>query len=365
MDFESYVKNEMPDHGDMGYYSYRNIFNRKDLDNKYPSIYMISTNRSAGKTTSALEISLDLYRRYGLQTCLLYRYGYELSACGSIYTDVLSLYPQYGEEMTTKAMANGLFYQMVLDGEVFGYAVALNKPDQLKKYSPLFTKCYLCIFDEYQLETGQYLPDEFGKLQSIIFTIARGGGEQSRELKILMLGNNVSLMNPYFIKYSIHKRLMNDTKFLRGHGWIAEFGFNESSSKAIQENPLYKAFADADTTYTEYATQSVYLYDTKQFIESYSGRSIYLFTIKYDGKFYGVRDCSDGGFIYISKKPDMNYPTIITFNANDHDQITMLINRKDYLWKNIRDAFNKGYLRFDDAETKNMIFEILGIDLYK
>ena len=61
----------------------------------------------------------------------------------------------------------------------------------------------------------------------------------------------------------------------------------------------------------------------------------------------------------------MTYPTIIAFNANDHDQITMLINRKDYLWKNIRDAFNKGYLRFDDAETKNMIFEILGIDLYK
>ena len=52
-------------------------------------------------------------------------------------------------------------------------------------------------------------------------------------------------------------------------------------------------------------------------------------------------------------------------SASDHSQNTIMLNHYSYLWKNVRDAFNNGYLRFDDMKAKSAIFDILSVDLYK
>jgi len=345
------------------YYNPSKVLNMKDLDGDEPSIYIITTNRSAGKTTSFLKKSLDDFTKNGSKLVLFYRYAYELNSCADIFKDVLKLYPEYGITMTSLAHAKGLFYEIFLDKVSFGYALPLSNPDALKKYSPIFAEVNTIIFDEFQTETGKYLNKEMQKIQSIYLTIARGGGEQSRHVKLFMLGNMVSIMNPYFINFEIHKRLKINTNFMRGNGWVAEFGFNESASLAIKKNTFFKAFERDD--YMNYSTEKVYLHDADIFIEKPKGRAKYIFTLIHDGMSFGIREFFDEGVLYVSHKPDNSCKQVVAFKASDHNQNTIMLNHYSYLWKNIRDAFNNGYLRFDDIKAKSAIFDILSVDLYK
>ena len=347
----------------LDYYNPQKILSTLDLDKEEPAIYMISTNRSAGKTTAFLKLSLEHFQETKRKTILLYRYKYELNACADIFKDVLKLYPDYGIEMTSQSNAMGMFYELFLDGESYGYAIAMSNPDTMKKYSPIFSDVDFVIFDEFQTESGKYLPKETEKFQSIMLTIARGGGSQSRKIKVFMLSNLVSIMNPYYIQFGIHKRIKTDTKIMRGKGWVAEFGFNDSASKQIKQNGIAKAFSDSD--YIKYSTEKEYLKQTDSFIEQPKGKSKYLFTIVHDGIKIGVRDCFENGVMYCSKKYDKSCTNVVTFKASDHNQNTMMLSHYSYLWKNIKDAFMCGCLRFDDLQTKNAIFEILAVDMYK
>ena len=345
------------------YYTTTEVLSKKDLEKKEPAIILVTSNRSAGKTTAWLKEQLDDFKRNGRKAMLFYRQKYEVRACHQVYTGVLNLYPEYGEKMTSEARAEGLFYEMFLDGESFGYALPLNNPDQLKKYSPIFADVYYIIFDEFQTESGKYLKNEITNLQSILLTIARGGGEQSRPVKLVLLGNMVSLMNPYFIRFGIHKRLKAGTRFIRGNGWIAQFDFNESASNAIKSNGIYRAFSD--DPYMSYSTENVYLVDSDIFIERPKGRAKYICTIVHDNVRYGVREFYDEGVVYVSKKVDPDNKNLVTFKASNHTQNTIMLNHYSYLWKNIKEAYQGGFLRFDDIQAKNAIFDILAVDLYK
>jgi hypothetical protein len=345
------------------YYNPDKILRMRDLEGLKPAIYIISTNRSAGKTFSFLKKVLEDFKKDGKQFGLIYRHKYELNSSASLFDDVQRLYPELRGTITTVSYANGLFYELIMDEKTIGWSFSMNSPDALKKHSPKFSQIEQMIFDEYQTESGKYLDKEIEKFQSLYLTIARGGGRQSRHVNVYMLGNNVTLMNPYYIKFDIHKRLKTDTKFMRGNGWVAEFGFNESASQEIRSNAFYQAFKDEG--YMAYSTENVYLSDASIFVGKISGRSKYLFTILHESTLYGVREYYDKGILYISKQPDNSCKQVITFKASDHNANTMMLSHYSYLWKNIKDAYQKGWLRFDDIQTKNDIFDILGVDLFK
>lgn len=345
------------------YYNGQKLLNTKDLDNKEPAIYIITSNRSDGKTTYFLKYGLEQFKKHGKKTMHMFRRSYELNATNELYAGVLELYPDLGVEMKCIAHAKGLYYELFLDDESYGYSVSLANVDALKKYSAVFKDVDYIIFDEYQSEKGEYLTNEIARFQSVYVSVARGGGEQSRPVKVFLLGNRVTIMNPYYIQFGIHKRLKGDTRIMRGNGWVAEFNFNKSASDAIKANSFFSAFSDED--YMQYSTEDVYLQDSKAFIDKPKGRCKYIFTFVHNETYYGVREYFDSGILYISHKPDMTCKTIVAFKASDHNQNTMMISRYDYLVKNIKTAFSKGYLRFDDIKTKNATFDILAIDLFK
>jgi len=343
------------------YYSLEEIKKRKDLDKKKPTFYLISYNRSAGKTMAVLIECLQTVKKKR-KFILLYRCNYELSGCAMIFDDVLKIYPEYGKEIYAQPIARGLFYEIFLDKESVGFSLSLNNPDALKKYSPVFAEVDVILFDEFITESGKYVKNEIQNLQSILLTIARGGGKQSRDISVYMLANRVTIMNPYFIEFGIYNRLRDDTKFMRGHGWVAEFGYNESASEAIKENGISRAFK---TRYLQSMTESVYLHESEMFVDSVSGRSKYLCTILYDNKSYGIRDYYDKGILYITSKSDKSCTTILAFRASDHNQVTQMISHYSYTWQFIKESFQNGMLRFDNLKTKSIIFDILAIDLYK
>ena len=350
------------------YYTLDKIKKIKDLDGKKPSMFLISSNRSAGKTTAVLNEFIKCFLEDESQFAIIYRNQYEMSDAHNIFADILEReYPSF--TMFTKSCAKGLFYQLILnDGEserVCGFALGLFSVDKMKKYSPLFLHVERALFDEYQLENGRYLKNEPQKLMSLIISIARGGGSQSRNIDLYMLSNNISILNPYYISLGITQRLMDDTRFLRGHGWVLEQGYNASANKAVSENNIVRAFSESDSAFTEYMTaKNSYLINMSAFIKKQTGRSRYLCTIEYGDKKIGVREFFESGEIHCNEKVDPSAYYTFAFTPENHSQNTVMLKRSSFIFKTLEKAYDDAYLTFETVEIKNIIFLLLGIDLY-
>ena len=339
------------------YYDGTKLLSLTDLDGKQPEILMVTTNRTGGKTTYFGRLCVNKFKKGQGKFALLYRYNYELDDCADKFFKDLNTLFFSGSVMESKRKASGIFHELFLDGESCGYALSLNSADQLKKYSHLFSDVNRMIFDEFQSESNHYCSDEIKKFISIHTSIARGQGEQVRYVPIYMLSNTVSLINPYYVELGISNRLRDDTKFLRGHGFILEQGFIDSASIAQKESGFNKAFAK--NSYVAYSSECVYLNDNKAFIEKPNGIGHYLCTIKYNGTDFGVREFADSGFIYVDDRPDTSYKYKITVTTSDHEINYVMLKRNDMFLTNLRFYFEKGCFRFKDLRCKEAILKAL------
>lgn len=339
------------------YYDGTKLLSLTDLDGKQPEIIMVTTNRTGGKTTYFGRLCVNKFKKGQGKFALLYRYNYELDDCSDKFFKDLNTLFFPGSIMESKRKASGIFHELFLDGESCGYALSLNSADQLKKYSHLFSDVNRMIFDEFQSETNHYCNDEIKKFISIHTSVARGQGEQVRYVPVYMLSNPVSLINPYYVELGISNRLRDDTKFLRGHGYILEQGFIDSASVAQKESGFNKAFAK--NSYVAYSSECVYLNDNKAFIEKPNGIGRYLCTIKYNRTDFGVREFADSGFIYVDDRPDSSYKYKITVTTEDHEINYVMLKRNDMFLTNLRFYFEKGCFRFKDLRCKEAILKAL------
>lgn len=347
------------------YYDYSTILNTPDINGKKAGIYIITSNRSAGKTTGALKISLERYRERGEHTVLFFRDVSELKASRYIYDDVVSLYPELGGEITSEIILKDTVIQLMIDGDVFAHAVTIKKPDPVKKYSAIFHKTTLGIFDECFLESGCYIPNEVANFQSILLTVARGGGEQSRPIECLMLGNLVSNMNPYFIKMKIISRLdeIGSVGIIRGKGWVLHREYNESAARAVMDNPIVEAFGDS--SYSRYAVTNTELHNSSAFITRFpKAKNHYLATLAISGRYFCLRDFYTQGFLYIGSQYEKKCNRVLVLNNDEHDIERILITRQNVVYRFAKDAYLSGMVRFEDLEAKEAFFDFLSIDPY-
>ena len=237
------------------YYDGTKLLSMNDITGKKPEIYMVTTNRTGGKTTYFGRLVVNRFLDKGEKFGLIYRYNYELDdVVDKFYKDIHSLFfPMHS--MESKRRASGIFHELFIDGKSCGYALSLNSADQIKKYSHLFSDIQRMIFDEFQSETNHYCSDEIRKLLSIHTSVARGQGEQVRYVPVYMIANPVSLINPYYTTLGISARLKDDTKFLRGDGFVLEQGFIESASQQQKESGFNRAFAKNE--YVAYSSECV------------------------------------------------------------------------------------------------------------
>lgn len=328
-----------------------------DLNGKKPEIYIVTTNRTGGKTTYFSRLLVNRWKDSGEKFGLFYRYNYELDDCAEkFFKDIRGLFfPDF--EMTSKRRAKGIFHELYINEKSCGYAIALNSADAIKKYSHLFSDIKRILFDEFQSETNHYCKDEVKKFLSVHTSIARGQGEQYRYVPVFMCGNPVSILNPYYITLDIAQRLQSDTKFLRGDGFVLEQGFNEGASKAQKESAFNRAFSK--DSYIGYSAESIYLNDNKAFVDKPKGRGRYLATIKYEGTEYAVREYCEEGIIYVDNKPDSTHPYKIVVTTDDHQINYIMLKRNDFFLSSMRFYFEKGCMRFKDLKCKEAIIKAL------
>ena len=336
-----------------GYYDGTKLLSLKDLNGADPEIYMCTTNRTGGKTTYFNRLVVNKFLKGQGKFGLLYRYNYELdNIADKFFKDINALFfPD--KEMRSERRANGIYHELFLDDVSCGYALTLNSADQIKKMSHLFSDINRMIFDEFQSETNHYCNDEITKFLSIHQSIARGQGKQHRYVPVYMLGNCVTLLNPYYTKMGISNRLNDKVKFLKGDGYVLEQGYIDSAAKAQQESGVSRAFAK--DKYIEYSTQSVYLNDNHSFIDKPTGSNHYLCTLKYKGNYYAIREYSEDGYLYCDDRPDMTFPNKITVTTDDHQVNYVMLKRNDFFLNNLRFLFEKGCFRFKDLVCKEVV----------
>lgn len=339
------------------YYDGTKLLSLTDINGNRPEIYMCTTNRTGGKTTyfGRLVVNrfLDKREKFGL----LYRYNYELDDCAEkFFKDIGELFFN-GYTMTSKKRAKGIYHELYLNGEPCGYAVSINSADQVKKNSHFFSDVKRLIFDEFQSESNTYCPNEIKKFISVHTSMARGHGEQNRYLPIYMLSNPVSIINPYYVELGISSRLTDETRFLRGDGFVLEQGFVESAADAQKSSGFNKAFSR--NSYVAYSSESVYLNDNKAFVDRPQGVGRYMATLKYNGQTYGIREFAEAGVIYCDDRADETFPLKITVTTDDHELNYVMLKRNDLFLFNLRYYFERGCFRFKDLRCKEAVLKSL------
>lgn len=340
------------------YYDGTELLSQRDINGEEPEIYMCTTNRTGGKTTWFNRLMLNRYLKKGNKFMLIYRYNYELDdVADKFFKDINKL---FFPEHTLKAVkkSNGIYAELLLNENLkCGYAVTLNSADKIKTMSHLFSDTDYMLFDEFQSETNHYCNDEVKKLISIHSSVARGQNKQVRKVPIYMIGNPVTILNPYYVEMGISDRLRSDTRFLKGDGFVLEQGYVENASKAQKESGFNRAFKN--NAYVGYASQGVYLNDNTAFIEKPEGANRYLCTLKYMGKFYSIKQYPELGIVYCDNKPDMTYPVKITVTTDDHEINYVMLKNNSLVISNFRYYFEKGCFRFKDLACKEAVLKTL------
>ena len=348
------------------YYDGTKLLSLSDLDGNKPEIYMVTTNRTGGKTVYFGRLCVNRFLEGKGKFCLLYRFNYELSdVADKFFKDIRGLFfPDYFMRSETKA--KGIYCELFLGkndedskkgGVSCGYALSLNNADQIKKYSHLFSDVDRIIFDEFQSETNHYCDNEIKKFISVHTSIARGNNEQVRYVPVYMLSNPVSIINPYYTEMNISSRLQKETKYLRGRGFVLEQGYVDSAAQAQKSSAFNRAFESND--YVAYSAESVYLNDSTAFIEKPDGASRYIATLKYKNTEFAIREYREQGIVYCDDKPDRSYKYKIAVTTNDHNVNYVMLKRNEMFIMNLRFFFEKGCFRFKDLRCKEALLKAI------
>ena len=341
----------------MKYYDGTKLLSMLDINGKKPDIYISTSNRSAGKTTYFSRLFVNRFIKHGEKFGLLYRYNYEIAdVADKFFKEIRTLFFN-DYTMTSKPRAKGIYHELYLNGELCGYAISLNHAEQLKKYSHLFADITRIMFDEFVSENNKYCPGEIQKFLSLMISISRGGGKQVRRVPIFLIGNETTLLNPYFIAMDISGNLTAETKYLRGNGFVLEQGFYADVANAQKESGLLQAFQNSN--YTKYVTENIYLLDNVVFIEKPTGKNNYLCTFVIDGKNYALREYPDSGIIYCDNSVDFSFPKKLTFSANEMDVNYIMLSQNDFFINLMKTYFKNGCFRFKNLECKKAVFKML------
>lgn len=341
----------------MSYYDGTRLLSQRDINGDLPEIYISTSNRSAGKTTWFSRYLVNKFLKAREKFGLLYRFDYELDdVADKFFKDIQGLFfPDH--ELIAKKKARGMYAELFMDGYSCGYALALNKADAIKKNSHLFSDIDRLYMDEFQSETNHYCNNEVQKLISVHTSIARGANKQVRRVPVILVGNPVSIINPYYVELGISDRIRPDTRFLRGEGFVLEQGFNEAAATAQSESAFNRAFSA--NKYAAYAAQAKYLNDNQAFIAKPEGTGRYLCTLRYLGEDYGIREYADEGIIYCDDHPDLTHPRRISVTTEDHEINYVMLARNDFFIMTLRQLFEHGSFRFKNLRCKDAVLKAL------
>lgn len=314
-------------------------------------------NRGGGKTYWSKEWCIRDFLKTGAQFIYLRRYGteFEDGKKEKFFDDILDKFPEH--EFKVKG------YTAFIDDKPAGYFGTLSKA-KIEKSVP-YPKVNKIIFDEFILDRKSvyhYLNDEVIQFLEYYETVSRMRFEN--EVRVFFLSNAITITNPYFLYFSI----VPDTEKMRNK--IQRFG-----KDILVELVMNKEFIDmkkktrfgsliAGTKYGSYAIENEFLRDDSTFVGKKTGTAKYHFTMKYNGKDYGVWIDHTTGKYYVSNDVDYYCKVVFSITMEDHSVNTMLVKGKtSNILKNFTNNYKLGNVIFETQNIKNVVYEIIRLFL--
>ena len=312
-------------------------------------LYFIIGERGVGKSFSTKKYLINHFKKSKKKFVYLRRYKSELKECVPKFFDDLQVAGLFPDD-DFYVESNKFF----INKKLMGYALPLSTANILKSTS--FADVDTIVFDEFIIDKGtyHYLANEVEQMLDLIETIGR-----LRDIKVIFLGNAISITNPYFTYFNISLPYNSDIATFKDGLIVLNYIKNEEYRKVKNESRFGKLIAG--TKYGDYAINNKFLRDSKSFIAKRTEKCKFIFTIKYNGVCYGVWTDYETGYMYISTKYDENCPIVFVFNTEDHtEHSTMVKISKFGFFKAVIEKFRVGELYFDNIKIKNEILELLG-----
>ena len=340
------------------YYNYQRVLSYNAL-----MTYIIG-ERGVGKSYGAKEFVADRFINKGKQFVYLRRYKTELKEAMMkkghpiffeqiVYNEDGTKNKKYENHKLTNK--NDTMY---IDDKLCGFAMPLSIANILK--SSTYNNVDTIIFDEFIIDKGcyHYLQNEVEQLLDVIETVGR-----LRDIRIIFLGNAISITNPYFTYFNLSLPYNSDIivskKDNKGNPLIIVNYIKNLKYREVKKQSRFGQLIDG-TEYGKYAIDNEFLRDSKSFIRKKSKTSKFYFILVINGKHYGVWCDYKDGLMFISNDYDPNCPVIFSINPDDHNENTLLIRcRTSPFFKSIVEHFRLARLCFENQQIKNNVMQYL------
>ena len=325
------------------WYSYDKVLSYHAMMN-----YIIG-ERGCGKSYGLKKYLLNRFKKKNRQFIYLRRYDTELKKSlkdNEFFKDIEN----------DSIFKEDSFYvrgdKFYMNDKVCGYAIPLSKASIYK--SVPFPNVDIIMYDEFLIDnaTYHYLPDEPEKLLDFIETVGR-----LRDIQVFCLGNNISLVNPYFDYFNISLPYNSDIKTFKNGLILINYIKNEAYRKVKKESK-FGTLIDG-TKYGEYAIDNQSLKDNNNFIKKKNPKSKFFFNIIINNHTYGVWMDYNSNEMYISKMYNVNHPVTITFNYKDHTENTIMLKSKSVFFQNLVKHYMNANLYFDNLQIKSDITTLI------
>lgn len=334
------------------FFDIKRVINLKDAGGKLPSVLIVTSSRSDGKTFSTLKMLFEEAQE-GRKFLWLFRNKYECRDANRAYDDILSNKEGKWER---KSVNDGMLYEFLYDGVTIFFSMWINHSRKVKNISGIFYETEWCLLDEYQDEAGEYLDSEVEKVISILVSANRGKGFNSGSMRLILLGNLISPINPWFSYYNISKRLNPKVRKVRGDGWLAVF--HHSKNRKSMETGINNVFSDSE--YMKHVTSNMrFLSDPRDKILGEKYKGVCQATI-YTSKFpVGIWYCSDGRLLLSEKVENcpLKYRTVEYEPRQKEKRRLLYFNRNTKLYRMIEESYKFNDLFFSNEDVLNIFYD--------
>ena len=318
----------------------------------------IIAERGVGKTFGAKSYIIDHFKSKHKQSVYVRRYNRELQE-SLMKKGTPIFFDQIKKKYPNDKLSNNseVFY---CNGEICGFAVPLSTSNILKSVS--FEDVDTIIFDEYIIDnTGvyHYIKNEVTLFMELLETIIR----LKPNIKVLLLGNAISITNPYFIELNLSLPYNSEFKIFKrddkGQPLILVYYGKNLKYREEKKKTRFGQLIEG-TSYGKYAIDNEMLRDSKSFIQKKTANSKFYFILKLNNKNIGIWLDYQEQKMFISYDYDPLCPVIFSMTNEDHDEHTLLLRcRTSPFFKSIIEYYRTARLCFENQQIKNQIMNIL------
>jgi hypothetical protein len=312
-------------------------------------------SRGLGKTYGAKLKALRKAIKSGEQFIYMRRYKEELqTSAKTFFADIEHEFPAY--DFRTDGWQAEMASVDTRDEKkrawkIIGFFIPLSRAQAMKSVS--FPSVTTIIYDEFIIEKGMthYLPNEAEAFQNFYSTVDRW----KDKTKVFFLANSVSIMNPYFLAYSIKPDEVGEL-FTFGEGFgLCHFVDAKDFSGEVYQTKFGKFIQGTD--YADYAVTSEFKDNGDNLIRQKSADAKYNYTIETkQGTFSVWSSWTSQEYFIQERRPKEE--SIFTMIPDKMDNGKTFITYNDRMVQVLRTAWRNGSAYFDSSKSRNAFTEI-------